>query len=56
MKRIFAVFSLAVILAATAFAQTSAIAKATGCKSCCPADCTSNCCDDDCSNCCCCGK
>jgi hypothetical protein len=53
MKRMFAMFSLAVILATTTFAQASAIAKATSCQPCCAQDCGTNCCDDGCSNCCC---
>ena len=54
MKRMFAVLSVAVVLAVTAFGQTSQLSAKSGC---CPSCCTdkcNNCCDggpDCCSNC-----
>ena len=56
MKRTFAVLSMAVVLAITAFAQTSQFsAKKGNCTTCCPDKC-GDCCKEGCASDCCQGK
>lgn len=53
MKKAFALFSLAVVLGATALAQTSAFSKAAYCQACCHGKCGQTCCQDGCTDSCC---